>query len=80
MSKARLAVIEGGGARERISGEILKEILKPDFDQQRVEELVAQLKASPKPTLELLVSDSGTLVCTPEPSLPQDSKGDTCAA
>ncbi|MES2682234.1 MAG: hypothetical protein V4650_01850 [Pseudomonadota bacterium] len=59
MSKAQLSVIEGGRERERLSGEILEEICKLEWDQQRISSLMAQLQASPKPTLELVVSNAG---------------------
>lgn len=59
MSKACLEVIEGGRKRERISGEILDEICKFEWDQARISELMAQLEASPKPTLNLIVSNAG---------------------
>lgn len=77
MSKSRLAVIEGGGARERISSEILNEILKPDFNQARVDALLAQLMASQRPALELVASNAEGLLESASPGVPQRSEGDT---
>lgn len=74
MSKSRLAVIAGGCARERISNEILQEICKPEFNQERVAELVAQLSASPKPALQLVTSNAGRKLSSKTPAKNADNE------
>lgn len=77
MSKAPLAVIEGGRERERLSGEILEEICKLEWDQQRISSLMAQLQASPKPALELVVSNAGRRLGGSRPTKNEGSEEDS---
>lgn len=54
MKKPDLTVITGGAKRAALTSEILKEVADPNWNRQRVENMVDELRQSARPSLKIV--------------------------